>query len=281
MQGRLSQPIDNRIQAFPTETWKEEFNKAEKIGFDLIEWIFDSYENPILLDEGINEIKNCMSKSKIRINSVCADFFMDNLLFGISKEQIVKNVEVLKKLIYQCSKLEIKIIELPFVDSSSLIPKNGMDELVENIIPILPLLEEQKIILNLETDLPPEQFSNLLRKFNSSKIKANYDIGNSISNGFDPELEIKLLKDHIFNIHIKDRKIHGNTVSIGHGDVNFDAFFSILAKINYKHDLIIQGAREDLDGTKIEPEQTCSKYLTFVKEQLSKFDNLEGMNNKQ
>ena len=156
---------------------------------------------------------------------------------------------------------------MPFVDSSSLIPKNGMNELVENIKPILPLLEEQKIILNLETDLPPEQFSDLLKKFNSSKIKANYDIGNSISNGFDPEVEIKFLKDHIFNIHIKDRKLHGKTVQLGKGDTDFEKFFSKLQKINYEGDLIIQGAREELRDS---PVEICTKYLEFVKKYMDR-----------
>ena len=41
MQGRLSPPIDGRIQAFPINDWESEFEKASKIGFDCIEWIFD------------------------------------------------------------------------------------------------------------------------------------------------------------------------------------------------------------------------------------------------
>ena len=42
MQGRLSPVIDGKIQAFPTLTWREEFEHAEKIGFNLIEWVLDS-----------------------------------------------------------------------------------------------------------------------------------------------------------------------------------------------------------------------------------------------
>ena len=49
MQGRLSNPINNEIQAFPAKEWKKEFSKAEKIGYDLIEWVFDSLENPSLI----------------------------------------------------------------------------------------------------------------------------------------------------------------------------------------------------------------------------------------
>ncbi len=268
MQGRLSNPVDNQIQAFPTKEWKEEFDKAEKMGYELIEWVFDSLENPIITDQGVVEIKKRIQNSKIEIHSVCADYFMKNLLFDLPKNEFERNFEVLVQLIHQCSKLGIQIIELPFVDSSSLLKKNKTDEIFNNLKPIIRLLEKNGIVLTLETDLPPEQFSDLLNKFNSPHIKANYDIGNSISNGFDPESEISMLKDHIFNVHVKDRIFHGNTVTLGKGDVDFDSFFASLAKINYKKDLIIQGAREDLNGEQIEPEKTCEKYLIFVKKYL-------------
>ena len=270
MQGRLSEPIEGKIQAFPKKTWEQEFEKAEKIGFDLIEWVFDSYDNPIMTDEGLSKIRNCLENSNIGINSVCADFFMKNLLFDLPKFELQKNLEILSNLIEQCSKLEIKIIELPFVDSSSLLSKNKTDEILSNLQEILPLLEKFDIYLNLETDLPPNQFYNLLKNFNGTNVKANYDIGNSISKGYDPVLELTTLRNYIYNIHIKDRLFQGTTVPLGQGDVNFDLFFSILSKINYQHDLIIQGFREDLTEQKIEPEKTCVKYLTFVKNYLSK-----------
>ena len=195
---------------------------------------------------------------------------MKNLLFDLPKNVLDENFKVLIKLINQCSKLGIRIIELPFVDSSSLLKKNKVNEIFENLKPIMSLLEKEKIIITLETDLPPEQLNNLLNKFNSPYIKANYDIGNSISNGFNPELELTILKKHIFNVHVKDRIFQGNTVTLGKGDVNFDAFFRTLAKINYEKDLIIQGAREDLEDTRVDPVKTCKKYLIFVKEYLSK-----------
>ena len=95
MQGRLSNPINNEIQAFPAKEWKKEFSKAEKIGYDLIEWVFDSLENPIMSDEGILEIKKHVENSKIKINSVCADYFMKNLLFDLPKNVLDENFKVL------------------------------------------------------------------------------------------------------------------------------------------------------------------------------------------
>ena len=64
-----------------------------------------------------------------------------------------------------------------------------------------------------------------------------------------------------------DRLLHGKTVDLGTGDTNFDLFFSELQKINYKGELIIQGARND---SQEKPEITCKKYLDFVKQYLHK-----------
>ena len=47
MQGRLSKQKGIRIQEFPRDTWEQEFEKAKDIGFDTIEWIFDSKDNPM------------------------------------------------------------------------------------------------------------------------------------------------------------------------------------------------------------------------------------------
>lgn len=49
MQGRLSKPNNDKIQSFPVNSWKQEFEKASKCGFEVIEWVFDHSENPLLL----------------------------------------------------------------------------------------------------------------------------------------------------------------------------------------------------------------------------------------
>lgn len=269
MQGRLSPLINDKIQAFPENSWKNEFYQAEKLGFDTIEWIVDEKSNPIFRDEKIDEIIKISKKNNIEINSLCADIFMKDYLFKNPENIIKKNLEVLKKLIIQCHKCDIKILELPFVDSSSIKNPDHQQQIFENLQSILPYAEKYNIILGLETDLEPKTFLKLLEKFNHPNIKANFDIGNSVSNDFITSEELDTLKNWIVNIHVKDRLIHGNTVPLGLGDVNFEHFFKKLKDIGYSGDLIIQGAREDL-SEKINPESTCLKYLEFVNRYLEK-----------
>ena len=268
MNGRLSEPIGEKIQEFPKATWKQEFLKASNCGFHSIEWIFDTYEkNPIMSKDGIKEIKLHSEKFNVKINSILADFFMKKKLVNISEIELEKNLDILKNLIINSNALEAKILEIPFVDSSSLKTEIELSEAKKNLEKILPLLDEYDIYLTLETDLSPKKFRNFLNSFNHPRIKANYDVGNSAGLGYDLKEEFDYLGDFIYNIHIKDKKLSSNTVPLGTGDVNFELFFTLLKQNNYSGDLIIQGARE----INIDCENTATKYLKFVKELVDKY----------
>lgn len=270
MGGRLSYSIDNKIQSFPEKSWKQEFEKASRCGFGLIEWVFDTTRNnPILDDEKIQEMKNFSEKYDVAINSVCADYFMEKMLFDVNEFDLEKNLTILKSLITKCNKLGIEILEIPLVDSSSLKTKNNKIEFSNNIYKILSHAEENNVTLNLETDLPPLQFKEFLKSFNNPNVRANYDVGNSTSLGYNIKEELTILGDFITNIHIKDRLLHGTTAPFGTGNTNFELFFETIKKIDYKGDFIIQGAREN--ETIIKPEDTCKKYLEFVKHYIDKY----------
>jgi L-ribulose-5-phosphate 3-epimerase len=270
MQGRFSNQYKNKIQNFPKNNWKKEFEYASNSKFEIIEWIFDEIEpNPILNSEGVNEINELMKKYDVKINSICADYFMIKKLFNESQVEIKKNIKILEKLILQANKLEISIIEIPLVDSSSLKNNKDKEEIKNNLNKIISLAEENDITIVLETDLNPHDFREFLIKFDHPFIMANYDSGNSTALNYNLEEELKILKKWIKNVHIKDRKINGGTVPLGTGDTDFEKLFATLSKINYSGDLIIQGARQI--ETEIEPKYTCELYQKFVKQYVDKY----------
>ena len=271
--GRLSQVLNDQIQCFPSTTWKKEFEIANQLGFKLIEWVFDLSENPILNKTGRNEIKLLSKKFNIKVNSVCADYFMRKLLFNNSEHSLEKNIDTLKDLIRSCYELDIDILEIPLIDSSSIKLNENKNQVLKNLELVLDFANEYNVFLTIETDLDPYNFKNFLQKINHPNIKANYDIGNSTSMGYDPKIELSTLSPWLKNIHVKDRLHNGPTVPLGSGDVDFDLFFSQLSEINYQGDLNIQGAREDIKNPKIKPESTCKKYLKFVEQYVDKYLN--------
>jgi L-ribulose-5-phosphate 3-epimerase len=266
MSGRLSKPKNNTIQCFP-DTWESEFTLAKECGFNSIEWIFDLEPNPILDLKGRNLMKDLSEKNEIEINSICCDYFMIRKLFGISSNELEKNLDVLTKIIVACENIGIKKIEIPLVDTSSLKTNVDKSQFTNNIKKIIPLLPYDTEII-LETDLNPNDFKIFLENFDSDKIKANYDIGNSTSLEYSTKEEFESYGKHISNIHVKDRFFQGKTVPLGTGDVNFDLFFSEIKKLNYSNELIIQGARQDQIK---KPLMICKEYLNFVNQYLDKY----------
>jgi len=270
MQGRLSKQHNNKIQNFPIDSWRKEFETAMYCELETIEWIFDEIQpNPILTSEGISEINQLMKKNNISINSICADYFMNKKLFEESEIEIEKNVEILKKLILQATKLEISMIEIPLVDSSSLKTDENKNQIINSLEKVSSLAEKNSVNIVLETDLNPNDFREFLISFNHPCIFANYDSGNSASLGYNVNEELIILKKWIKNVHVKDRRFKGGTVPLGTGDTNFVQFFSTLNKIEYSDDLIIQGAR--FNENEVTPEQTCKTYQKFVKEYVDNF----------
>lgn len=269
MQGRLSPPIDGKIQAFPPNTWEKEFALGKKLGFTCMEWIFEApniSKNPLYTDTGILEIRKLKEEFGISIKSVVADYFIEKLLFG-AKKGIQEHIEMLKFLITQCHKCGISIIEIPLVDASALKSKADKRELVQNMEEPLRIAHEHEIRVSLETSLPPEEFKNLIMAFRPLKVYANYDMGNSASLGFNPIEEISLLGSYIINVHIKDRVKGGGTVPLGKGDTDFKAVFDGLKQSNYSGDFILQAARQDVSTTedKKEPYETIREYIAFIK----------------
>lgn len=268
MSGRLSHVIGDRIQEFPENTWESEFDSAAKIGFSSIEWIFDQKINPIFNSKGRNKMQSLSKEFSVDIKSIICDYFMEKKLFGVPEKDLENNFKKLEDIIYFCGEVGINIIEIPLVDSSSIKTKQNEDEFRDNFCKILELSEKENVKIALETDFPPEKFKAFLDSFGKNKIFANYDTGNSSSLGYDINEEMRVLKDKIIHIHVKDRILNDGTVPLGIGDTKFELFFKNIAENNFSGEIIIQGARQDHLKT---PFETCKEYLLFVNNFLEKY----------
>lgn len=269
MQGRLSPPVNNQIQAFPKDEWRNEFPICKKLGLGCIEWIFEYKtmdDNPFYTDDGGKEIKKFSELYNVKIGSLLADYFMEKKLFNEGSPEIKKNVDMLFFIVDQCKKLDIPLIEIPLVDSSAITCEDDKKELISNLKKPLKYANEQGVDISLETSLPPEEFRDLILSFKPLDLKVNYDMGNSASLGFDSNKEIELLGEFIVNVHIKDRVVGGGTVPLGFGDTDFKTVFTGLKKSNYSGDLILQAARQDIDDSIVKKDiiKTIKDYLAFI-----------------
>ena len=236
MQGRLvPREIKSRIQSFPWKNWKKEIHLAKKNKIKYIEWTLDYrnfmlnplIQNPIL-------VKKILKESNIKLNSITADFFMQEPVWDKNGQ---KTHFFLLKLLSICNKYNIEFIVIPLVDNSS-VKKKNMNKVIKYFKSLKKnnFLKKTKILF--EVDLTPNKINSFINSLGKT-FGINYDTGNSAFHGYKFQDEKKYF-DKVHNVHIKDRKKGGQTVRLGKGDVNFNILFEYLKKIKYNKGLILQ-----------------------------------------
>jgi len=246
MQGRLLPPVDGGIQCFPRLNWAHEFAFAAQARLDSIEWIYDQFGadvNPIATDEGIDSMLELSELHRVRVASLCADYFMDLPLVRASGAETDERLGVLLWLMDRCQRMAIERIVLPFVDASRIATDAEVDKVVEAITRALRRAEVTGVELHLETSLDPHRFAELLARLPSELVMVNYDIGNSASLAYDPREEFAAYGERVGSVHVKDRRKGGGTVPLGTGDADFPAVFDCLRALGYTGDFVLQVAR--------------------------------------
>jgi|TARA_B110000858_G_C17773297_1_gene460829 sugar phosphate isomerase/epimerase len=237
MQGRLvPREIKSRMQSFPFKNWKKEIYLAKKNNIRFVEWTIDYnnfLNNPIIKNPAL--VKKII-KNKVKVHSVTCDFFMQKPFFKIPNNKN-KIFEYLKILINSCVKLGIKYVVIPLVDKSSIKSKKEEKLVITELIKFEKKNYFGKTKILFETDYDPKHVINFISKFNN-KFGINYDAGNSAGLNYNINQEFEYF-DKVFNVHIKDKIIHGKTVRLGKGNLNLNNLISNLKK-KYKGNLILQ-----------------------------------------
>lgn len=256
MQGRLLSPEGGRYQAHPVGRWQEEFELAGKIGFGYIEFVVDHWslaQNPFSSTDGLKEIQRVIDSSGVYVKTLCADALMEWPLHSKNLSEADHASSLLVDLIRSTRTIEGSVVVLPCVDRSSL-RMEDFESFVKRLKPICEVGLELGVKVALESDLPPEEFMSLLEHFETGEIWVNYDIGNSASLGFNPQLEFGLYGNVVADVHVKDRKLGGGSVPLGAGDADLETAMSQLHYLNYEGPIVFQAWRGDLGWDDLEPQ---------------------------
>ena len=250
IQGRLSEMIDGKIQAFPWSEWREEFPRAESIDLRLMEWTLDQerlHENPLMTREGQQEIHTLSEQHGVRVVSLTGDCFMQAPFWKAPDGRRDDLLQDFRDILRACQYLDISYIVVPLVDNGSVENEDQMQILLDGMASLEPLLSEGETRIVFESDYAPADLEKFIKAFPATWFGINYDIGNSAALGYDPEMEIAAYHDRIWNVHVKDRILHGTTVPLGTGDADIPSVFRALAQYGYSGNYILQTARAD-DG---------------------------------
>ncbi|MDR3128042.1 MAG: sugar phosphate isomerase/epimerase [Bifidobacteriaceae bacterium] len=233
MQGRLSPKKIGYLQTFPYTQWRDEFCRANELGFKFIEWLVDEgdwLDNP-LSDLGLmEEIKLIALKNNIKIETLCAHFLINNhLLLPIENINTQNSILKLNTVIDHAYSIGISDINIPFCEIEDIIFNiNKYIYLKKNLNEI-----NNKCFFNLELSLSSIEILKLINYLNNDKINICYDIGNAFFLGYNIISDFKILKQYIRVIHIKDRRINGDSVDLGEGDTPIIAFLNFAIESGY------------------------------------------------
>jgi len=241
MQGRLSPPVDGKLQAFPKDTWRDEFKIAYENSFEVMEWTLDReniYQNPIMTPDGRHEIRALSRQYSLAIESLTGDFIMQRPFFKLNGEARITEFNVLQRVLEACEAIGIKQLVFPLMDHSRMVTLDDIHELEYG----LSYIDPHGVQLSFETDLNPARTLSLLHHFPNAGI--TYDTGNSAHYGHDPVSEINAYSTRIINVHIKDRRLGGDSVPLGDGDADLGKIMRMLRKHGYPGNLILQPQRD-------------------------------------
>ena len=242
IQGRLSKPIDNFIQEFPTENWEKEFNLLESLNLNHIEWIITKKS----FAEGITNLD--IKRFSDKISSICCDNLID--------QKIVDYFFLEKNLIPICDwaiKNDIFSINIPLLEDSLVNQKN------KNIIfKNLKRVGDKYPNINFNFELESEIELCLELVQMSKNFFLVYDTGNITSCGFNHNEWINKGYDYIRHIHLKDRtKNPIKTVEPFTGDTDFYSILDLLNKKGYNYYYTLQTCR----GITGEETKTIKKHI--------------------
>lgn len=246
MQGRLSPLVDGRIQAFPWETWEEEFHIADRIDIRLMEWTLDQerlLENPIMTEAGRTRVRDLSQKHDVQVPSLTGDCFMQAPFWKMLSGSEGAGIRDFEAVVDACSAAGIEKLVVPLVDNGRLENQEQETCLVDYLSGQSAWLRSMEVKVVFESDFGPAELSAFIARLDADLFGINYDIGNSAALGFSAPAEISAYGDRVLNVHVKDRLRGGTTVPLGTGNADFIGAFASLAGAGYTGNFILQTAR--------------------------------------
>ena len=210
--------------------------------------------------EGQSDIRGLAKQWGVAVTSITGDCFMQAPFWKVQGHVRERLITDLVGVIHAAAAVGAGLIVVPLVDNGA--PENGQEAQIlrENLLALSPVLGSTGVRIAFETDLEPQAQLAFIQDYPSELFGINFDMGNSASLGWSPEIEIPLIASRMINVHVKDRVLGGTTVPLGEGQANLPLIFQLLKSVGYDGYLILQAARA-ADGDHV---AVAQKYLDLV-----------------
>jgi len=230
---------------------KDKMKLAKDAGFEGIE-LDVSGDGPITLDsdeDAIAAIGSLAADSGLTLSGLATGMYWEYNPASENAESRAQAKVVLEKQIRVASQLGIgAVLVVPgsvgadFIPGCEGLPYDKVwDRATEFISNALPLAKELGVDIGIENVwnkflLSPLEMARFIDQFDDVHVGSYFDVGNVLATGY-PEHWIRILKDRIRRVHVKDyRRAVGSVdgfVDLLSGDVNWPAVVQSLKSIGY------------------------------------------------
>jgi hexulose-6-phosphate isomerase len=223
-------------------SYADRMKMARDVGFEVV-------QAPTTPDEHeAEEIKKAADYAKMRIDSVMN---MDHWKYPLSSSDVAvveKSLAGMRTSLHN-AKLwgSDAVLLVPAVVNPQTSYRDAWKRSQREIRKLIPLAEELKIVIAIEEVwnkflLSPLEMAQYIGEFQSSWIRAWFDVGNVLFYGY-PQDWIRTLGKSIVKVHLKDFKRQENGyewVNVGDGDVDWEAVREAFREIGYSGSAITE-----------------------------------------
>jgi L-ribulose-5-phosphate 3-epimerase len=217
---------------------------------------FEQIECPTTEDQGqVEEIKRAAEGSGLRIHSVMNMAHWKYPLSSADSSVVATSMKGMET--------SLRNAHFWGADTVLLVPavvdvKTGYREAwkrsQEEIRRLIPLAKELNVIIAVEEVwnkflLSPLEFASYVDSFNSPSVRAYFDVGNVVINGY-PQDWIRILGPRIVKLHIKDFKFakrEAQFVPLREGEIDWPEVYKALAEIGYRGSATVELPGGDKD----------------------------------
>jgi hexulose-6-phosphate isomerase len=238
-------------------SYKDRFMLAREAGFEEIEC--RQTDDP----KEAEEIKRAADDAKLRIHSVMNGDHWQFPLSSHDPEVVARSMRAMRTSIANAKLWGADTVLLvPAVVNPQTSYRDAWTRSQKQIRELIPDAAEAKVVIAVEEVwnkflLSPIEFSRYVDDFNSTWIKAYFDVGNCVLWGY-PQDWIRTLGSRIVKLHLKDfrfqndpvtRKRTAEFVNLGDGEIDWKAVHAALAEVNFRGSATVElngGDREYL-----------------------------------
>ena len=220
----------------------DRYKMARDVGFEVVQAPTEPDEHKA------EEIKKAAEAANIRIDSVMN---MDHWKYPLSSSDpavVEKSLAGMRASLHNAKLWGCDAVLLvPAVVNPQTSYHDAWTRSQKEIRTLIPLAEELKVVIAIEEVwnkflLSPLEMAKYISEFQSSWIKAWFDVGNVLLYGY-PQDWIHTLGGSILKVHVKDfkRKEDGYAwVNLGDGDVDWAAVRQAFADIGYSGSAVVE-----------------------------------------